>query len=109
MKPGAGGEIAMQHDVTVQPFRAGLALAVTATILYVVCAAGFALAPDATLDFFNAWVHGVDLSVLKPGAKPFGWGTFLYGLVGVVIAAFLTGVIYAAAYNLLGSRTAARG
>ncbi len=99
----------MQHDVTVQPFRAGLALAVTATMLYIVCAASFALAPDATLNFFNAWVHGVDLSILKQGAKPFGWGTFLFGLVGVAIAAFLTGLVYAAAYILLGPRSAARG
>jgi hypothetical protein len=98
----------MEHDVTLQPLRTGLALAATATILYVVCAAAFALAPGTTLDFLNAWFHGVDLSVLKPGAKPFGWGTFLYGLVGVAIAAFVTGVVYAVAYNLLGPRSTAR-
>jgi YHS domain-containing protein len=40
---------------------------------------------------------------------PFGWGTFLYGLVGVAIAAFVTGVVYAVAHNLLGPRSAARG
>jgi hypothetical protein len=98
----------MKDEVKLQPLRAGLALSVTAAILYVVCAAAFAWAPDATLDFFNAWVHGVDLSVLKPGAKPFGWGTFLYGFVGLVITAFLTGVVYAVAYNLLGPRSAVR-
>jgi YHS domain-containing protein len=92
-----------------QPLRTGFALAMTGAVLYVVCAAAFAAWPEATVSFFNAWVHGVDLSVLKPGAKPFGWGTFLYGLVGIAIVAFLTGVVYAVAYNQLGPRSAARG
>jgi YHS domain-containing protein len=106
--PQTGGGIVMQHDRTLQPLRTGLALGLTGVILYVVCAAAFAAWPEATLNFFNAWVHGVDLSVLKPGARPFGWGTFVYGLVGIAIAAFLTGVVYAAIYNQLGPRSAVR-
>jgi YHS domain-containing protein len=104
-EPQTGGGIVMQTDVALQPVRTGLALAVTGSIVYVVCAAAFATWPEATLNFFNAWVHGVDLGVLKPGSKPFGWGTFVYGLVGLAIAAFLTGVVYAVVYNQLAPRS----
>lgn len=106
--PGQGGGTAMANEISLQPLRTGLALALTATVLYVVCAAAFALAPGATLDFFNAWFHGVDLSVLNPGGRPFGWGTFVYGLVGIAVVAFVTGIVYAVVYNLVGPRSTAR-
>lgn len=79
----------------------GGALAITFAAMYALCAAAFALAPGVTLDFFNAWFHGLNLAGLQAGAKPFTVGGFLYGLIGIVVYAFVTGVVFAASYNLL--------
>lgn len=82
------------------PWAAGSALAITLAIVYTLCAAAFALWPGATLEFFNAWFHGVDLRVLQPTARAFTLGVFLYGLSGIVLTGFVTGAIYAVMYNL---------
>lgn len=79
----------------------GGALAITFAAMYALCAAAFALAPGATLEFFNAWFHGLNLAGLQPGAKSFTVGGFLYGLVGIAVYAFVGGVVFAASYNLL--------
>lgn len=83
------------------PWAAGSALAVTLAIIYTLCAAAFALWPSATLEFFNAWFHGVDLRVLQPTARVFTLGVFLYGLSGIVLTGFVTGATYAVMYNLV--------
>ncbi len=82
------------------PLVTGLTLAVTAAIIHIICAAMFALWPEGALAFFNAWSHGLDLGVLQPDAKAFTFGVFFYGLFGVAVAGFLTGVVFAAIYNL---------
>jgi hypothetical protein len=79
----------------------GAALAITFAAMYALCAAAFALAPGATLDFFNAWFHGLNLAGLQAGAKPFTAGVFLYGLIGIVAFAFVSGTVFAACYNRL--------
>lgn len=83
------------------PLVVGGALAVTAAAFYSVCAMAFAIAPAATLGFFDAWFHGLNLAGLQVGAKPFTVGGFLYGLIGIVVYAFASGVVFAASYNLL--------
>ncbi|OGI39825.1 MAG: hypothetical protein A2140_03270 [Candidatus Muproteobacteria bacterium RBG_16_62_13] len=83
------------------PWVVGGALAVTAAVLYSACAAAFVLAPSATLGFFDAWFHGLNLADLQAGAKPFTVGGFVYGLAGIVAYAFVSGVVFAACYNLL--------
>ena len=50
------------------PWRFGVAMAITVALLYSLCALAVALYPDATIDFFNAWFHGLDLMRLKPRA-----------------------------------------
>lgn len=45
--------------------------------------------------FFNAWFHGLNLAGLQSGAKPFTFGVFLYGLIGLAAGAFVTGVLLA--------------
>lgn len=82
------------------PWMVGAALAATFVVVYALCAAAFALVPGATLDFFNAWFHGLNLAGLQAGAKPFTVGLLLYGLVGVAVFGLLCGVIFAASYNL---------
>jgi hypothetical protein len=83
------------------PWVMGAALAITFVAVYALCAAAFAIAPTATIDFFNAWFHGLNLAGLQAGAKPFTLSVFLYGTVGVAAVAFVCGVVFAASYNLL--------
>jgi hypothetical protein len=54
----------MNGSQNLAPVRFGSALAVAAAVLYAVCALAVALWPDGTLDFFNAWFHGIDGGVL---------------------------------------------
>jgi hypothetical protein len=107
-RPQLKGGLTMNSSRTLAPTRVGGALALTGAVAYAICAAAFAVWPDGTLDFFNALFHGVDLAPLKPGRKALTLGVFVYGLVGIAVAAFLSGVVYAVAYNLLGGRAAAR-
>jgi 2TM family of unknown function (DUF5676) len=82
------------------PWVIGATAALTVAILYSVCAASYALFPDGTLAFANAWFHGFDLNLLK-STKPFTLVTFIYGLLGVASTAFITGALYGGIYNLL--------
>lgn len=81
------------------PWAVATALAVTAAIVYVACALAFALWPEGTLAFFNAWLHGVDLTMLRPVARIFSWGSFAYGLVSLAASMFLTGIVFVFCYN----------
>ena len=49
-----------------RPWPFGLAAAVTFSVVYCVCALAVYLSPEATIGFFNAWFHGLDLALLKP-------------------------------------------
>ena len=57
----------------VNPIEAGIALAVTLALLSALCAVAFVLAPDATLNFFGAFMHGLDLNSVK-AATPLSLG-----------------------------------
>lgn len=81
------------------PWAVATALAVALSIAYVLCALAFALWPEGTPAFFNAWLHDVDLTMLRPVARIFSWGVFAYGLVGLAASAFLTGAVFAFCYN----------
>ena len=83
------------------PWVVGVALTITFVAVYAFCAAAFAIAPTATIDFFNAWFHGLNLAGLQTGAKPFTFGVFLYGTVGIAAVAFVGGAVFAISYNLL--------
>ncbi|MEW6331353.1 MAG: DUF5676 family membrane protein [Pseudomonadota bacterium] len=83
------------------PWTVGTALALTLAALYSACAAAFTIASAATIDFFNAWFHGLNLAGLQPGAKPFTLGVFVYGLIGLTVSTFAGGVVYAVRYNLM--------
>lgn len=83
------------------PCAVGGALAITAAIVYLACALAVYLWPGGTLEFFNAWFHGLDLNALKT-TKPFTFGTLLYGLGSAAVTAFLAGAVFAVSYNLIG-------
>lgn len=81
----------------------GAALTITFVAVYALCAAAFAVAPAATIDFFNAWFHGLNLAGLQVGTKPFTFGVFLYGTVGIAVVAFVCGMVFAVSYNLIAT------
>jgi hypothetical protein len=83
------------------PWTTGIALAATFALLNAVCAIAVALWPQGTLDFFNAWFHGISLAPLQTTSKPLTVGGVLYGLVGVAATGFTVGVVYAVSYNLI--------
>jgi hypothetical protein len=87
----------------VNTLGAGVALAVTFALLSALCAVAFVLAPDATIDFFSAFMHGLDLKSVK-AATPLSFGRVLYGIVGLSIIGFIAGVVFAWTYNAINRR-----
>lgn len=87
----------MNHD----PWRFGLAIAVTTAIAYTLCAVAYALSPDRAIDFLNAVFHGLDFH--KLGAPlPFSLRMFVYPLVVFTIWSFVIGAIFALLNAWLG-------
>ena len=84
----------------VNTLGAGIALAVTFALLSALCAIAFVLAPDATLDFFSAFMHGLDLKSVK-SAVPLSLGRVLYGIIGLSIVGFIAGFVFAWTYNVI--------
>lgn len=78
-----------------KPWVVGAAFAVTAAAFYVACAVAVLLFPDGTLAFFNTWIHGIDLALIKRDpANPLtlnDWGT---GFVTAIAGGFLAGATY---------------
>jgi len=86
----------------VNPFGAGIALGVTLGVLSALCAAAFAIAPDATVNFFGAFIHGVDLKSVK-AATPLSVGRVLYGIISLSVVGFIA-FVYASVYNAFVSK-----
>jgi hypothetical protein len=82
---------------------AGIALAITMALMSAFCALAFFVVPDATLDFFGAFMHGLDLKAVK-SAAPLALGKVLYGVVGLGAIGLITGVVFALAYNTVSAR-----
>ena len=87
----------------VNTLGAGVALAVTFALLSALCAVAFVLAPDATIDFFSAFMHGLDLKSVK-AATPLSFGRVLYGIIGLSIIGFIAGFVFAWTYNAINRR-----
>jgi 2TM family of unknown function (DUF5676) len=79
---------------------AGIALAVTFAVLSILCALAFVLAPNGTIDFFGAFMHGLDLNSVRSTA-PIRLGRVLYGVIGLSIIGFIAGFVFAWTYNLI--------
>lgn len=88
------------------PLRAGLALALTAAIANIVCAAAVYVFPDGTVAFVNSWTHGLDLVVLQR-EKPWTPGGLLLGIFNVALTGFLLGALFAWCRNLTAGRAVA--
>lgn len=88
-------------EMELNPWRVGSAMALTVAIISLVCTVAVFLFPDETINFVNAWVHGLDLFIFKSD-KPWTLGGLAYGLFGASLTGFLSGVLFAASYNLIG-------
>ena len=82
------------------PWRVGGAMALTVAVISLVCTVAVFLFPDGMVNFVNAWVHGLDLTILKSD-KPWTLGGLAYGLFGVSLTGFLSGALFACSYNLV--------
>jgi hypothetical protein len=83
------------------PLRVGCATALTFAVISLVCTAAVYLLPEAAVGFVNAWVHGLDLSLIMSD-KPWTLSGVAYGLFGVTLTGFLGGALFAICYNLTG-------
>lgn len=84
------------------PLSTGIGLAVTFAFLSK-CAIAFAVAPDATINFFGAFMHGLDLNTVKSTA-PLSFGRVIYGVIGLAIIGFIAGLVFAWTYNVVSRK-----
>jgi len=85
----------MRLDIRAFACAGGLA----AALLFIVCSAGVALAPQATSAFAGDLIHA-DLTGL---VRTLTWGSFALGLVVWTAGTALTFAVIAATYNRLAS------
>ena len=89
-------------------WKFALAAAAAMAVLSTACAVAVAISPEATIAFFNSFMHGVDLAKLIPaGGRPVSIGQAIAGAVGLAIVGFAAGGMLAGFYNLMeaGSRS----
>ncbi|OAV64885.1 hypothetical protein Barb4_03790 [Bacteroidales bacterium Barb4] len=82
----------------IDPLPAGIATAITLSVLNTVCAAAVAIWPDGVMTFFNSFAHGLDLAPLK-STQPFSLYLFVFGLAGLALVGFTLGAVFAFTYN----------
>ncbi len=68
-------------------------------IFYVICVGLTIVAPNFLISLGNSWFHAIDLAKIKSIDVTFG--SFLFGLVSIVIVAWVADYIFAAIYNSL--------
>jgi hypothetical protein len=85
------------------PLGTGIGLAVTFAFLSILCAISFAVAPDATINFFGSFMHGLDLNAVRSTA-PLSLGRVLYGVIGLAVVGFLAGLVFAWTYNAVNRK-----
>ena len=85
------------------PLSTGVGLAMTFAFLSILCAIAFAVAPDAIINFFGAFMHGLDLNAVRSTAS-LSIGRVLYGVVGLAIIGFLAGLVFAWTYNAVNRK-----
>ena len=84
-----------------QPWSFGFAGAVTFSVLYTACALAVVFFLFFSVGFFNAWFHGLDITLLKPpGGRLLTLGQFLYGLASAAAVSFAIAASLAGFYNL---------
>ena len=67
-------------------------------VVYVVCAAWVILSRNTFMQLTNSWIHGIDMNSLPP--KDITASSLLSGLITALIAAWISGYLFARLYNL---------
>lgn len=88
----------MQHN----PKATANALAAVGGALYLICTLWTILSRDSFMELMGSWAHGIDLSLLPQ--KPLDMGTVLIGLLTFVLSAWVTGYVFALAYNYFAQK-----
>ena len=84
---------------TIKVRRLGLAVGVTATVVYLGCALVMAVVGrDGVILFLNSLLHGLDVSAIIRMNVP--WWETLIGAVEIFILGWLSGATIAAIYNV---------
>ena len=81
----------------------GIALAITFALMSALCAIAFIAVPNATIDFFGAFMHGVDLKAVKSVA-PISFVRVIYGVIGLGVVGLVAGLVFASVYNAISGR-----
>ncbi len=76
----------------------GIALALTAGVLYTLCALAVMLWPMQTIQFFNTWLHAIDISKMYTPPQ-ITVTLFLQGLGSIMVTSYLIGMLFAWLYN----------
>jgi hypothetical protein len=92
----------LEEVVMKNAIRTGAAFAITVAIGYALCTLVFWIWPEAAANFMNALFHGLDFRKLQSGPTLFSFGSFVYNVVGIPLAALgiLSPVIAGAAMAL---------
>ncbi len=77
-----------------KPLQTGLALGITVSVFYSLCALAWFVAPGAFMTLMNNLFHGLDFSSLVQ-PRPFSWSGFLSSLFILSIWTFFAGVFFA--------------
>ena len=91
----------MDTTPRLRPLLVGSALALTVMIMYTLCAAAWAMWPEAALDLLNALFHGLDFRRIQMPPQAYSAGMFFLPLAVMTGWGFVTGALYAMLYNLL--------
>lgn len=91
--------MAEQKISYIHPHPTGLALGLTAGIVYLGCVFIAALRPTFSFNIMRFWFHSVDLErmYMQPQITMY---SFIIGLITVVVFFYVVGAIFAGMYNL---------
>jgi len=88
----------MKHN----PTATANALATTTGIFYLGCRVLVSLAPDLMFTIAQSWFHGIELT--KLGSWNLSMGTFIAGLISLMVFAWVTGYIFATMFNFFSKK-----
>ena len=74
--------------------NAAIAGGAIVTVLYVICVAAFAIAPQLMLELARTWFHGIVLQ--QASAISIGPVRFVAGLIASAVAGAILGIVFAA-------------
>ncbi len=81
------------------PNRSGITLAVTFAILYVGCALLSFAWPGLLVGIAASWAHSINVASLAPGPSV-TFGSMLYGLLTFMVFGYISGGVFALAWNV---------